>query len=374
MAWKPWYSLAFCESSDCHIIKFYTYFPGIISKHFNHQWGRCMPDQLARQLDILNIIPKTGSIETATIFHRLETMGYNISKKTVERDLEFLKKTSALKIEGKRKPYKWSFSRPDAMKKSPLISDADSVYLLLINKNLKNLLPICSNNDFEANIKLAEDIINNNTRNRSLKEWLNTVRIIPAGQPLLPPEIDQTIQRTVYEALQNDQQLDIYYQPVGKNIRCFENVNPLSLVQQGEVIYLIATVCEYKKPIILCIHRIKSAKLLFSAVIKPENFSVDEFITQGGMGYSEANQWIDFVAVFKPSSGQHLLETRLSRDQKVMTLPGGEIQISAKIPYTKQLVWWLTSFGANVKVLAPQALRHEIKQHHQDALAALEAE
>ena len=68
-----------------------------------------------------------------------------------------------------------------------------------------------------------------------------------------------------------------------------------------------------------------------------------------------------FRAVFQADSGAHLFETPLSKDQLIVEMPDGRLQVTATVADTPQLQWWLLGLGAGVDVIEPAALRESIR-------------
>ena len=58
-------------------------------------------------------------------------------------------------------------------------------------------------------------------------------------------------------------------------------------------------------------------------------------------------------------TGQHLLESPLSKDQKVAT-EGDWLRISATVIETEQLIWWLRGFGKEIEGVRPLALARKL--------------
>ena len=60
------------------------------------------------------------------------------------------------------------------------------------------------------------------------------------------------------------------------------------------------------------------------------------------------------------AAGEHLFETPLSADQVLASEPDGRLRLSATVPNTRALVWWLLGFGDGVVIEEPASLRAEL--------------
>lgn len=65
------------------------------------------------------------------------------------------------------------------------------------------------------------------------------------------------------------------------------------------------------------------------------------------------------MALFDPGCALHLHEARLSADQTLRDEPDSRVRLTATVPDTGELRWWLLGFGDGVEVLGPEELRKE---------------
>src|SRR5690606_39365443 len=62
------------------------------------------------------------------------------------------------------------------------------------------------------------------------------------------------------------------------------------------------------------------------------------------------------------SDAHYFEESQLSKDQKIEKLDNGMSLISATVPFTSQLVWWLRSFGKKIKHIEPSMVSNAVSQ------------
>jgi predicted DNA-binding transcriptional regulator YafY len=75
-----------------------------------------------------------------------------------------------------------------------------------------------------------------------------------------------------------------------------------------------------------------------------------------------------------PYAARLLPEYPLSREQEVQPLDDGGALLRAKVAGTKEVTRWVLHWGAHAEVLAPPALRHELREELRDALAPYDDE
>ena len=69
-----------------------------------------MSDVLLRQIEMLRMIPRNKMVTTRKIKARLETLGYVITERTIQRDLNELSRKFPIICDDTRKPYQWSMT------------------------------------------------------------------------------------------------------------------------------------------------------------------------------------------------------------------------------------------------------------------------
>ncbi len=135
-------------------------------------------------------------------------------------------------------------------------------------------------------------------------------------------------------------------------------INPLGLIVRDRVSYLICTMGNFTDLRQLALHRMQSAELLDTLATCPEGFDLDAYIRQGEMGFPTGDALALHVA-FTPTAAIQVRECPLSADQ---TVTEGETEeddtlITATVPDSMELRWWLLSFGDEAEVLEPPELR-----------------
>ena len=327
-----------------------------------------MPDPLIRQWELLKLIPRDRKVTITELHRKLSDLGHEASRRTLERDLNALSIPFGIECDDRSKPFGWRYRMDAALLQIPGLSESEALSLVMMELYLKNLLPIAVADNLKPYFDAARQKFREFNPDLPLQAWLNKVQVVHPGQPVLAPQVDAGIQRTVYEAVLRNRQLEMRYQPVSASQpKHYVPVNPLGLVQQGAVVYLVATIYVYQDPMILALHRMRSARLLESPCTALEGFSLQRFVEAGAFGFGEIDHWIDLTVVFRSGAGEHLLETPLAEDQTSERLAPGAVKIAARVLHTPRLIWWLTGFGPDAEVLEPAQLREEILQRHQAA-------
>lgn len=309
-----------------------------------------MSETALRQIRMLQLIPREPrKISAQELVSRLAAANFKeVTQRTVQRDLAALSAYFPLVSDEREKPYGWSWGK-DAPAIDLTAPDPQTALTLKLAEGYLNLeLPSTTLDYLSPYFKAANNVLAD--MGGALASWPDKVRVLPRGQPLLPPRIDPEVQRIVYQALMEDRRAEVVYlKPAEAEVKTFE-ISPLGLVVRNQVVYIVCTIGKMKKAYQLVLHRMQKAQLLDKPAAVLEDFSLDEYIKQGGFGLPTGRK-VCLEAIFTHLAGRHLLETALSEDQETEILPDGRIRVTATVMETEELNMWLRSFGDGVEVI-----------------------
>jgi len=321
---------------------------------------------LARQWEMLKLLPPrppgiTGSELTA----RLADLGYTVTKRTVERDLNALCRLFGFTCNDERMPFGWHWMEGASLN-LPGVSLGDALSLRLVEDQLRPLLPAAVLRVLEPRMQQARDKLAELAPNNAQARWANKVRTVPASLPLLPPQVMPGVLDVLQEALLGDKQVQVHYQRAGETDLTVYVLHPLALVQRGPVSYLVATAFDYPDIRTYAMHRMRSAELLEKIAQAPAGFDLDAYIATGALQFG-AGQTIRLKARVDVALAQILRETPLSEDQTLGHARNDFCALNATVQDTWQLRWWLLSHANQAVVLSPAALRADLMLRLADA-------
>jgi predicted DNA-binding transcriptional regulator YafY len=189
---------------------------------------------------------------------------------------------------------------------------------------------------------------------------MDKVTIHPQGQMLMPPKLDIASLEVVYEALFTEKIFEADYKSRGKKKPTKMEIHPHGLVIISPMIYLVGTIWDFTDMRHLALNRLSNATITTKPINKRKDFSLPEHVKKGSFGILYQEKPIKLKALFNKFAAEHLYDTPLSKDQVITDHSEHLMQLTASVPMTEQLKWWLLGFGDNVEVLAPKALRTEI--------------
>lgn len=327
-----------------------------------------MSEALKRHFDILKMLSKDRALKTMDIHQRLESLGHDISKRTVERDLQNLSQSYPIVVDEKDNAFWWRYAQGVAINLFPGLSEAEAVSFIMLKQFAQQLLPESLAQDLEPYFQEAKRTLSSGISKSAIRSWPDKIRTVPANQPLLKPHVSNDVQKEVHAALLRDQQLSVHYQAQGKSGPKEYVINLLGLVEHGAAQYLVVNFERHDSIRILALHRIYAAQMLTSKTNKPSGFDLDAYIASGAFGFSTDAPEIEVVLRFYNGAGFHLKETPLSSDQAVTEVDEDTLEIRATVRDNNRFRWWLLGFGDNVKVSMPTNLVEFIKIKNMQSL------
>lgn len=320
-----------------------------------------MSDAIFRQISILKFLKREPDYKnTQQIREHLGAQGYDISLRTIQRNLNDLSAELPLVSNEDDKSHYWAWSK-DAAAGWLGMDETTALSFIMTLRLLDKTLPPSVIEHLKDLKNEAHHVLSKPSAG-NLKKWTDKVCVVPKGQALLPPQIPTDILETIYNGLLNEKRLLCLYER--KDGFIYEmSISPLGLVVRDNLIYVIATLFDYTDIRQLVLHRFKSAKLTKTSIVPPTDFILKKYIEDGELGIKKSKELINIK--IRMAGGKHLHETMLSQDQIISPdlIHKGWVIITASVPDTQELRWWLLGFGRYVDVLEPDFLRQEMILH-----------
>jgi predicted DNA-binding transcriptional regulator YafY len=317
-----------------------------------------MSNTLSRMIAMLRHIPRhPRKIDTTSLLQRLEGAGYQISLRSIQRDLNELSAILPL-VSDKAKPQGWSWQADADQFHLPVLDPQAALTFHLVERHLQALLPESTMDYLNPWFRTANAVLAEN--DNGMTQWPDKVRVLPRGLRLQSPRIHPEVHAALYDALLEERQVMIRYLQRQATEPKEYRVHPLGVVVRDSVIYLVCTMWHFSDVRQLALHRMQSATILDERSCRPEGFSLDAYIAAGEFGYPESGEKIFLEALFARSAAAHLTECALSNDQQIVPTDGDVVRVCATVLDTKELQWWLLGFGDQVTVLSPPALRDKM--------------
>lgn len=301
-------------------------------------------------IEIMRRIPRSNKITAKELRQQIQAAGIDRDIRTIQRQLEMLAESFDVECDTQSKPYGYRWKKHSKGMALPMMSEQESLLLMLAEKQLQSLLPAKLTKSMESFFTQARANLapygDGKADAKAAQEWLGKVRVVSRGQPLLPPEIKPGVFEQVTNALYGNQWLDIEYQGLKDEAPKPRRVMPLGLAQQDQGLYLVCRFEGYDDERNLALHRMHKASAVTLTFKRPK-FSLEKYDLDGHFGFGNGIK-IKLQFEIAKGAGVHLLEMKLSEDQEVEDL-GEYYRIKATVVETARLDWWLKGFGERVR-------------------------
>ncbi len=309
---------------------------------------------IARQWQLLSLLPARGSGKSASaLWSELALHGYDVSKRQVERDLRELSTIFPLQCNDAGMPYGWRWA-DGAERGLPGMDTPEALSLAMAHQTIAPLLPASMLDLLRPRFLMAERMLAELGQSNQLASWKNKIHSAPVQLSLMAPNNDPEVVRAVHEALLGEEQVDIGYRQATGSTRTLR-LHPLGLIQRGPVSYLLATAWDYEDPRLYALHRMESAQRTHEPALIPQGFSLQAWLVAGGAQFGDDLAPMEVQLRCDGSLLAILQETPLAENQAIINGV-----VTATLPNSWELQWWILSQGPAVEVLAPHALRRAI--------------
>lgn len=296
-------------------------------------------------IELLRRIPRNRKVTAAELHEQLQHAGHGRDLRTIQRQLEMLCEHFDIECDDRNKPYGYCWKALSGGLSLPVLSEQESLLLLLAEEHLNHLLPVGVMKSMDGVFEQARRNIGPSAAEKPSRQWLNKVRVISPTQPTLPPKIENGVFEAVSNALYGNLWLGVEYRnAAGKSN--YAEVMPLGLAQQGVRLYLVCRYKGYEEERILALHRIITVCGTTRTFERPTDFNLEQYEADGKFGFGRGKR-VQLSFCIERETGLQLLESPLAPDQRVDTF-ADRLEVTAVVVETVQLHRWLLGFGNKV--------------------------
>ena len=315
-------------------------------------------DTLMRHWRLMELLPRQPRAFSARVIHeRLEEAGFQVTRRTVERDLQGLIEAGfSIVVDTTQEPYLWSWDAKSPALTLPVPSVADALLLAMVRDYISPMLPPQMMDALRPYLDRAVQVLEVAKENNTLASWRDKVHSVLPTQALIAPVIPVEVHRAVSDALLQETQLEITYDSMSGKKGQSMTIHPHAMFHRGQMTYLVCTCWDYSNMRNLALHRIKKATNTFTPMVKQSDFKLDDYMAIGRADFG-SGELRELDITISPGLAEYLAECKLTTDQILTRLkdPDGWYRLQVKLPDTPQLEQWLYGHGNEVRGLV---LRH----------------
>lgn len=316
-------------------------------------------------IELLRRIPRNRKVTAAELQEQLQHAGHCRELRTIQRQLEMLCGHFDIECDDRSKPYGYCWKALSGGLSLPVLSEQESLLLLLAEEHLNHLLPAGVMKSLDSFFLQARRNFGHTAVEKPSRQWLKKVRVVSPTQPTLPPKIEVGVFDAVSNALYANLWLYVEYRnAAGKSTSA--EVMPLGLAQQGVRLYLVCRYKGYAEERILALHRIIRVSVTTRTFERPTDFNLEQYEADGKFGFGSGKR-VQLSFCIERETGLQLLESPLTPDQSIDTF-ADRLEVTAVVVETVQLHRWLLGFGNKVWGITLKDVGGGYAQEGEDAL------
>jgi proteasome accessory factor B len=289
-----------------------------------------------------------------------------VSSKTIQRDIDFMRYRLALPIE--YDPLRFGFYYTEAVTSFPTIdvSEGEIAALFVAQKALTQY----QGTPFERPLRSAFRKITDGLKDRMSFSWSDLENVISfhsAGASVADLELFETVSNAVLRSVE----LHFEYQKLGSTRFEQRRVNPYHIASLENQWYLFAEDLDRKQLRTFALPRMRNARATSTRFRRPADFSISKVLS-GSFGVHSGGKKQRIRLQFDPFAGRLVSERTWHESQQIKTARDGSITMQLELGGLEEIQRWILSWGSHVRVLEPKELAQRVGAEAQ-AVAALYA-
>ncbi|GAB4252307.1 MAG: transcriptional regulator [Candidatus Methylacidiphilales bacterium] len=282
-----------------------------------------------------------------------------VSDKTIQRDLEFMRDQLGLPIE--YDPQKFGYHYTEEVVAFPTIQVGEGELLALVvaQRALAQYRGTVWADRLQAACqKLASSMQGKVLFN--LDEWTERVSFRTVGTP----EVDLEIFEAAGRALAESRELVFGYRKLKGAEEEIRRLEPHHLTCVDGQWYLIGHDPDRGSNRTFALTRMRSAKLTERKFVRPK----DPSLPQGGFGIFSGDRLQEVVLRFEGLAALLVAERTWHPTQQLKTLPDGRVEVGFKLGDLTEIQRWILGWSGEVEVIRPKELRDNVVRELQRGL------
>ncbi len=173
----------------------------------------------------------------------------------------------------------------------------------------------------------------------------------------------------ISQAIDKRRTAQMRYFSASRNGTGRREVDPYFLRFAGGGLYLIGHCHLRKEARMFAVERIRSITLTDHPYQMPLDFKVDEYV-QDALGIMRSGRRIEVELRFSKKAAAWVKDKSWHPSQETKLLKDGRLKLTLKVADNEELAGWILSFGGQVRVAQPEALRQKVKEEARKVLSS----
>jgi predicted DNA-binding transcriptional regulator YafY len=281
-----------------------------------------------------------------------------VSAKTVQRDLEFMRYRLGLPIEYDQLHFGFHYTEPVSSFPNVDISQGELIALFVGQKALAQY----KGTSFEAPLSTAFRKISDGLRDTISVSWTeldSAVSFRTAGRSVADVQVFEALSKAAFKSVE----IRFAYKKLGSKGYEERHAQPYHLGAVENLWYLFAFDLMRNQLRTFALPRIRNVRISGIKFRRPSEFSIGKFLEQSFGVYARPGKDRLKVKIRLDAFAAELVEERQWHpSQKIRHLKGGGAELSLTLGNLEEVERWVLGWGAHAEVLEPSDLRIRLKE------------
>lgn len=316
-------------------------------------------NQVTRMLRISSLIEGSADgLTIAELYDRIKD-DFPVDKRSVYRDVQALGDCGFAIYEevdpSDKRIVRWKMDRTVKAGKTLVLAPRELVGLFLARSALTPLTDTPFFEDLERAYQKIESILGEKST-EYLREVASGIHFEPG--PRWGLGIDPDVIETVRACCEERQLLSVIYQSQNSGETKRRTLGAhFFYFAQGSV-YLVAEDIDAGRVKVFSVPRMSEPQML-DEVYHGEPVDPNRFF-ESSIGVFQGGESVDVKLLIAPPLASYVRERRWHHSQTVVNLDNGGLRLSLHVAQSPELLNWILSFGANVRVEEPRELAEQV--------------
>lgn len=306
---------------------------------------------LERMLKIHDELRRGALINSTKLTRLLE-----VSRKTIVRDIAFMRDRLELPIEFDTQIQAYRYTQPVTAFPTVNVSEGELLALLVAQRALQQY----RGTPFHRQLEASFEKLSRGLRDRisfSPADELQSVSFKNIGLG----KTDLAIFNTLSAAVLHQHEVAFVYRKPGDTKSSSRRVRPYHLANRENLWYLIGHDLERDALRTFALPRISDVTNTKRSFTRPADFSPEKFFATA-LGVLGGTGNYRVVIRFSSAVAERIREREWHESQEMRDLPQGALELRLRLGALTEVEQWILSWGAHAEVLSPPELRATFRQ------------
>ena len=289
-----------------------------------------------------------------------------VSAKTIQRDIEFMRDRFSLPIEYDQLKFGFFYTEPVTSFPNIEVTEGEIVSLFVAKKALVQY----KGTSFEKPLRAAFQKISEGLRDTIVFGW-NEIDSAFSFRGIGGSEADLELFETVSRTVLRSTEIEFVYKKLGGTGYEPRRIRPYHLACIENQWYLFGFDLARKQLRTFALPRMRKIRDTKSKFKRPADFSIGEHLSSS-FGVFTGNGDYRVKVQFDAFAARLVAERQWHASQRIKTLPGGGAELTMRLGGLEEVERWILSWGSHARVLAPKELVESIRKSAEAILQATE--